>query len=98
MRPPLKVVASALTSDRVGERWRDSGTGPGACQDGWTLMAHSKEWTKSPLRSLGSNHVLLGGMMWPASEAAMSCSTVVGWSEIASAALPESTRAASASV
>ena len=35
-------------------------------------------WTKRPERSFGSNQVLLGGMIWPASAMSMSCSTVVG--------------------
>ena len=35
--------------------------------------AGAKGWTKKPLRSLGANHVLFGGMMAPASATAMSC-------------------------
>ena len=35
----------------------------------------------SPERSFGSNQVLLGGMIWPASAMSMSCDTVTGNSE-----------------
>src|SRR5262249_53194108 len=52
-------------------------------------------WTNRPLEGCGSNHVVLGGIMRPASETAMSCSMVVGNIEMASAASPESTRASS---
>ena len=40
---------------------------------------------KRPERSFGSNHVLFGGMICPASAMAMSCSTVVGYMEKATA-------------
>ena len=51
-----------------------------------------------PLRSLGSNQVLLGGMTSPASETAISCSIEVGYIETAQAQSPESTRFSSSSV
>src|SRR5260370_21854 len=65
---------------------------PASCRCGrtWERLRQSSGWTKSPLSSLGSNHVLLGGMMWPRSATAMSGSTVVGQSEVASAAPPAS--------
>src|SRR5262245_45957093 len=39
----------------------------------------AKEWTKSPLKCLGANHVLFGGMMAPASATAISCAIEIGY-------------------
>lgn len=38
----------------------------------------SKEWITTPERSLGSNHVVLGGMMFPVSAMLMSCCIETG--------------------
>jgi hypothetical protein len=53
---------------------------------------------KKPERSLGSNQVLLGGMIWSASEMAMSCSTVTGNIEKATAKSRLSTSFSSSAV
>src|SRR3972149_770931 len=55
----------------------------------------SRVWTKRPLRSFGSNHGLLGGMIAPPSAPASSWSTVVGYIATARAISPESTRCSS---
>ena len=65
----------AVAADRMvfaRARWRDFRHGTAAMinlirRSRDLSIAGAKEWTKKPLSSLGSNHVLFGGMMAPAS-------------------------------
>src|SRR5690606_9238446 len=75
---PRRVLGDAPHVD-VSEALREQLLGPFEAH-AFDLGGHrQKVCTKSPLRSLGSNQVLLGGMTWPTSLTSITSCISVAW-------------------